>query len=1036
MAGMEQLEINSKSYIVRWVNVQAGHTISWSIQPHKKSIYFALFKHPGAGAAPNLPASGIEQRPTTSAGPSAGERTRQGSTSRSDGSTVVEKLQAIGLKLILWVGKCDADKVSMGKYPVPANEGGMYGLVFDNTFSKQASKTATFVLLTYPTNAPPQSNHLAHHFNSMAAATHTPPAGKHSPRLGSSLGSSDSLPRGEVLSQVPSQPSGSGTISGGTPTNNNAAMSADGNFHTGFLQKRRRKRHQGFAKRFFSLDFTSCTLSYYHNRQSSALRGAIPLSLAAIATNEETREISVDSGVELWHLKASNQKDFEEWRNALERASTSAVNEEPEQEVGYKSNRLSAGEFNQADRRDWEQAETLLSKVAGVRDAIRGLARDTDPKYLPSSSPGVSSPIMTPTTLLEPSSAETPREEERRPFWKRKPSTASNGTETRRSIAMHLAIPQGSGTPRSSNGSMPPPVGLFSHSDQGIHERCLSILRDLDHVVSETATLISVSKKRRPALSPAISRHSIDSTASDEFFDAEAGDVGDSNLLTIRPSSVDLERDRRGGEEEEDDFIEGEEEEDSASSTDLDRDESVDRSSMGPVNSVLFPSRPKSLTPLPLERVMRRRNVPAPTVPPPSLMGIMRKNVGKDLSNIAMPVSANEPLSLLQRTAEQMEYSELLDSAVDAEPSNGARLLYVTAFAISTISSARARERAIRKPFNPMLGETFELVREDKGYRFLAEKVSHRPVRIACQAEAKEWTFTSSPMPTQKFWGKSIEFSTDGRSRVVLHSSGACFSWASATVFLRNIIAGERYTEPVETMTVVDESSGQKALVTFKANRGMFSGRSEDVIVQAFDAQGDRLPLGLTGKWTSQLALTGDSPGGSGGETIWTAGDLVENSPSHYGLTTFAASLNEITPIEKGHVCPNDTRLRPDQRAVEQGDLEAAEDLKNRLEVAQRVRRKEMEDSETVWTPRWFVPVPVNQSGAGTSSNNNDVGGGHGHHHRNANHNHHNRHASNHGQDSPDPADEQVWRLKTGKDGYWEERARGSWDGVTRVLEY
>ena len=32
-------------------------------------------------------------------------------------------------------------------------------------------------------------------------------------------------------------------------------------YHTGILQKRRRKRGQGYARRFFSLDFASCTMS-------------------------------------------------------------------------------------------------------------------------------------------------------------------------------------------------------------------------------------------------------------------------------------------------------------------------------------------------------------------------------------------------------------------------------------------------------------------------------------------------------------------------------------------------------------------------------------------------------------------------------------------------------------------------------------------------------------------------------------------------------------------------------------------------------
>ena len=91
--------------------------------------------------------------------------------------------------------------------------------------------------------------------------------------------------------------------------------------------------------------------------------------------------------------------------------------------------------------------------------------------------------------------------------------------------------------------------------------------------------------------------------------------------------------------------------------------------------------------------------------------------VGKDLSTIAMPVSANEPTSLLQRLSEQLEYSELLDQAVNAPSENGERLLYVAAFATSSFSNSRVKERSIRKPFNPMLGETYELVREDKGIR-------------------------------------------------------------------------------------------------------------------------------------------------------------------------------------------------------------------------------------------------------------------------------------------------------------------------------
>lgn len=45
------------------------------------------------------------------------------------------------------------------------------------------------------------------------------------------------------------------------------------------------------------------------------------------------------------------------------------------------------------------------------------------------------------------------------------------------------------------------------------------------------------------------------------------------------------------------------------------------------------------------------------------ILAILYNNIGKDLSRVSMPVALNEPLSLLQRVSEELEYSELLDIA-------------------------------------------------------------------------------------------------------------------------------------------------------------------------------------------------------------------------------------------------------------------------------------------------------------------------------------------------------------------------------------
>ena len=895
---------------------------------------------------------------------------------------------------------CEANKVCTGVYDVPKNEGGMYALVFDNTFSKQLSKKLTFVLLTYPTNSPPQASHHSHHVNGASSE---------------SSNSAGSVPnpnqKARPLLQSPGD-SGRKVSSAGLdehrgsdesrPKRQDDSSSNSGSmFYTGVLQKHRRKKGQGWARRFFSLDYGTSTLSYYHDRHARAIRGAVPLSMAAIGANAKTRQISIDSGAEVWHLKASNQKDFAAWKAALERARTLMTPALPDSTSRHDTPlaRRRSLRVDPAEESEWSRAESILGKLKIARDGAMVLAKDTDPKYLPL---GTVRPVSRdnhdPGALSEPSSnSQSPSDQtmngyfsndgagERRPFWKRKPSGDPRpmpGMFSRRSVSATPSItPQRSGPPTPASG--PPHHPLQSHPEEasdGVHERCMKLLRDLDTIATEFSGLITESKQRRiPATTPInASRQSIDSTGTDEFFDAEGFDS--SQLLDIHHES--------GDEVDEPERSDGE---DSGSESEFEEGNAISRSIAGAdQQKIAYPSRADSLTPLPADKVKRRATVPPSVMPPPSMIGIFRKNVGKDLSTISVPVSVNEPTSLLQRVAETLEYSQLLDSAV-SHTNSLERLMYVAAFAISMLSPSRAKERAIRKPFNPMLGETYELVREDRGFRFLAEKVSHRPVRMATQTESALWCLTQSPAPTQKFWGKSAEIITEGKFRLALHATNDHFSWCPATCFLRNMIAGEKYVEPVGSLTIANASSGEKALVEFKS-KGMFSGRSEDVLVHLFDRHGAEASLGLLGKWTAALNITESGSARANAHPIWTAGALVPDPGKHYGFTDFAAELNEITVLEAGKLPPTDSRLRPDQRAVEDGDLDRAEGLKARLEEAQRARRRVLEDRGEVWEPRWFRRV---EAGEG---------------------------------------EEECWVAKRGAEGYWERRGRGEWGGVEDVF--
>ncbi len=85
-----------------------------------------------------------------------------------------------------------------------------------------------------------------------------------------------------------------------------------------------------------------------------------------------------------------------------------------------------------------------------------------------------------------------------------------------------------------------------------------------------------------------------------------------------------------------------------------------------------------------------------------------------------LQVNFSEPLSFLQRLTEDFEYSDCLDAAA-ACTDQFQQAAYVAAFTISSYANTTVRTG---KPFNPLLGETFECDRmSDLGWRALSEQV-------------------------------------------------------------------------------------------------------------------------------------------------------------------------------------------------------------------------------------------------------------------------------------------------------------------------
>ena len=115
------------------------------------------------------------------------------------------------------------------------------------------------------------------------------------------------------------------------------------------------------------------------------------------------------------------------------------------------------------------------------------------------------------------------------------------------------------------------------------------------------------------------------------------------------------------------------------------------------------------------------------------IIKLIKDSIGKDLSKIAFPAYLNEPTSMLQRLTEVFEYKEMLDKAA-ATNDSCLRLAYCISFLFFAYASTPLR---MKKPFNPLLGETFDLTIDD--LNLVCEQVSHHPPISACFGKTKDY---------------------------------------------------------------------------------------------------------------------------------------------------------------------------------------------------------------------------------------------------------------------------------------------------------
>lgn len=319
--------------------------------------------------------------------------------------------------------------------------------------------------------------------------------------------------------------------------------------------------------------------------------------------------------------------------------------------------------------------------------------------------------------------------------------------------------------------------------------------------------------------------------------------------------------------------------------------------------------------------------------------------VGMDIVNmrLSLPIWVFEPTTALTRMAEMFEFSDLIDRAAGADDAI-LRDSLIAAFVVSAFSHT---ER-VKKPFNPVLGETYEFVNPVNHMKFYAEQVSHHPPISASRAEGNGWVAGEIVDVHATFQGNSVEISNSGSRYIHLTETGDRYTWTLPKSVVSNLFMGGTFVDHFGTIKIQNETTGTVCTLEF-IQCGWFSAGRYEVSGELVDAQGTALTM-FKGAWNKFLdsERVGKAKG-EGVNRLWMAG--IHNLTEAEGggpkdpfanCTKFTKQTLQIDADYAAELPPTDSRLRPDRQALERGDSVLAADEKLRVEQEQRDRRDAM----------------------------------------------------------------------------------------------
>mmetsp|Transcript_33884 Transcript_33884/g.74115 ORF Transcript_33884/g.74115 Transcript_33884/m.74115 type:complete len:452 (-) Transcript_33884:116-1471(-) len=338
-----------------------------------------------------------------------------------------------------------------------------------------------------------------------------------------------------------------------------------------------------------------------------------------------------------------------------------------------------------------------------------------------------------------------------------------------------------------------------------------------------------------------------------------------------------------------------------------------------------------------------------------AMWSTLSEYVGSDvMSLMSIPVWLMEPVSTLTKMSEPTEFVDCLNRA-NKHDDPYFRVALIAAFC----AGAYPANQRTYKPFNPILGETYEFLCPD-GTLYVSEQVSHHPPIAAAHCENDNFAYRIVSAPKTKFNGNSLDIFPHSCTRITLKSTGDVYALVPPVSRVNNLLIGRSWMDHFSDLLVVNLTKGEYCVLTF-TQCGWFGAGRFTVAGTAFSSDGEP-KLAITGMWNERLCYSPCDAEGAplNGEPeieLWKSEGIIPGHP--YNFTKYAQYLQsmESAPREGKGLLATDCRLRPDIMGLIEEDNGKASAAKHELEEKQRAEKRQRTAANDTWTPRWFKKV-------------------------------------------------------------------------------